>query len=102
MSTCPEHNKELRTNSNGAYCPTPIRKDGNGNVLEWCQYGKSQTGTSVPQNSNRYELISKVLTNMSLKLDKLAEGQKLLSEMLESIGGRELPKQNPNQTKVPF
>ena len=61
----------MRTNARGTYCPTPVRKDENGNVLEWCQFGKTESGTQVvPQ---REELIGKVLANMSVKLDRILE-----------------------------
>lgn len=78
-------------------CP---QRDGN-NFCDFTAPGQRVGGNSVVP-SQREELTGQVLASMNLKIDRILEGQKLITEMLESIGGRELPKPNPNQTTVPF
>ena len=66
---CPEHQKEMRQNSKGYFCPTPIKKSPDGKtVLEWCKWKPEKSATP-----EREQLEGKVLMAINTKLDKLIE-----------------------------
>ena len=69
MPICPTHEKEMRQNSKGYFCPTPTKKSPDGKtVLEWCQYKPPRESTP-----ERQELEGKVLASINNKMDKLIE-----------------------------
>ena len=65
---CAEHQKEMRQNSRGWYCPTKV---GNG----WCQYGQSR------------EVRPPEPTTGELVLDEVRQLRKVADAILKAVNG---------------
>ena len=91
----------MKQNSKGYYCSTPMTKSPDGKtVLTWCTWKPAPDGGNG--RPERQQLEANVLTIIDKKLNQILEGQKIIVDMLSSIGGRETPEPSVNTKPLPF
>ena len=105
---CEVHDKEMKQNSRGWFCSTPVRKSPDGKtVLEWCTWKPSQQPRTPSQVNQREELTGQVLASINLKIDKVLEGQARIEAKIDAItpnGVRPVTSGGPlsEEKKLPF
>lgn len=93
IPTCAIHNKEMKQGKYGLFCPTPISRNPDGSVAEWCKYKPGEVPVEEPTKTR--SIPEKQLEEPDW--NKIAEGKVRNSIAVAFIGKMTEPSTlNPN------